>query len=76
MNTLKIIFDFNDRITLGTCSLCGGPVTMPKVTSTNPQLTVTYAAPAYDEAVPTCDHCGAHKREENYGPVIDMVPQK
>jgi hypothetical protein len=44
----------------GKCSLCGGLVTTPGFWgSDNP-------------AVPTCQHCGAHKR--HYLPTVDMEP--
>ena len=50
----------DDYTILGTCSLCGGPVGIPKIYfSTIPPT-------------PTCLICKAFKKE-NYGPVIDMV---
>ena len=45
--------------TIGTCSRCGGPVTVP---------TAWYATVP---PVPTCAHCGATKAQP-YGPVIEM----
>ena len=48
-------------ITIGTCSLCGGPVQTPEKTNTSVPPT------------PTCARCGAKKRS-NYGQVIDMEP--
>lgn len=51
-----------DRI-IGTCSICGGPVTVP-----------TSWLGVYPP-VPTCRTCGAIKKE-SYGPVIDMDPPK
>lgn len=47
---------------LGTCSLCGGPVTVPHAwLGTSPPL-------------PECKHCHARPRRP-YGPVIDMQPR-
>ena len=51
----------NDTV-LGTCSLCGGPVTIPRTFH-------SVSAP-----VPTCKRCGATKR--GHGPVIDMEPAR
>lgn len=49
-----------DRLTVGSCSICGGDVTVPKVyMSTIPPT-------------PTCSKCGAVAR--SLLPVIDMVP--
>lgn len=45
--------------TIGTCSLCGGPVTVP---------TAWYGAVP---PVPQCAHCGATKAQP-HGPVIEM----
>lgn len=52
----------NDR-TLGTCSHCGGPVTVP------------YVWGGTIPPVPTCQICGAMKKNP-YGPVIDMGPPR
>lgn len=49
-----------NSVTIGTCSLCGGEVTMPK------------AWWSVVPAKPTCEQCGAVKRAS--GPVIDMQP--
>lgn len=46
--------------TIGTCSLCGGPVRIP---------TVFWSV---IPPVPTCASCGATK--SSHGPVIDMSP--
>lgn len=46
---------------VGTCSICGGPVSVPSV-----WYGVT-------PPVPTCEHCGA-VRQDSYGPVIPMKP--
>lgn len=48
-----------DCQTIGTCSLCGGPVQVPTVWM------------GVVPPVPTCGSCGATK---GHGPVIDMVP--
>lgn len=48
---------------IGTCSICGGRVTVPSV---------------YHSVVPptpTCEKCGAVPRQ-SYGPVIPMVPSR
>lgn len=51
-----------EAIVLGTCSICGGAVTIPKLWyGTIPP-------------VPICSKCGATKKTETYGPVIPMVP--
>ena len=48
-------------MTIGTCSICGGPVMIPDVWySTIPPI-------------PTCGRCGARKRDP-YGPVVEMSP--
>lgn len=50
------------EVIIGTCSICGGPVRVPKVT-TRGQVTI-----------PTCQDCGrvqSNKRE--FGPIIVMV---
>ncbi len=47
--------------TIGTCSVCGGAVTVPGIWG------------AIIPPVPTCSACGATKRE-SHGPVIDMEP--
>lgn len=48
-------------VTIGTCSLCGGPVTVP-------ELWAGVVPP-----VPKCRGCGATKKSP-HGPVIEMVP--
>lgn len=45
--------------TIGTCSLCAGPVVVPSICWGPPPL-------------PTCQKCGAVKAD-SYGPVIPMV---
>lgn len=47
----------NDR-TIGTCSLCGGAVTVPMVWM------------GVIPPTPTCSSCGAHRA--SHGPVIEM----
>lgn len=47
--------------TIGTCSICGGAVTVPSV-----WLGIL-------PPTPTCSRCGAHAAQ-NFGPVIPMVP--
>jgi hypothetical protein len=49
--------------TIGTCSICGGAVTVPGIWG------------AIVTPVPTCSGCGATKRE-SHGPVIDMQPRR
>lgn len=49
------------RITIGTCSICGGRVSIP-----NEWLSVT-------PPIPTCDGCGA-KPVQPHGPIIQMEP--
>jgi hypothetical protein len=49
--------------TIGTCSICGGPVQVP-----------THWA-ATIPPVPTCAHCGATKQDA-HGPVIKMRPAR
>ncbi len=49
------------NVTVGTCSNCGGRVSVPQNwCGVNPPI-------------PTCEGCGARPREK-YGPVIDMGP--
>ena len=49
--------------TVGTCSACGGRVTVPLVwMGTTPPI-------------PTCESCGATKAQPN-GPVIEMEPKR
>ena len=55
-------FGLGTAVAIGTCSLCGGRVVVPKVWH------------GVTPPVPTCESCGATKRPE-YGPVIDMVKQ-
>lgn len=52
----------NDRI-IGTCSICGGPVTVP-------HIFFSVAPP-----IPQCQRCGAYA-QENYGKVIPMRPRR
>lgn len=52
-----------DQQIIGTCSLCGGAVTVPS-------LWWGVVPP-----IPTCTRCGA-VQQESYGPVIPMKPQK
>lgn len=47
---------------VGTCSICGGAVTVPTVWS------------SVVPPVPSCTACGAVKKQ-SYGPVVDMVPR-
>jgi hypothetical protein len=47
--------------TIGTCSICGGPVQVP--------LAWWSVVPP----TPTCGSCGAMQRQ-SFGPVIDMQP--
>ena len=47
---------------IGTCSLCGGPVTVP-----SPWLGIL-------PPTPTCKQCGAVKSD--HGPTIEMRPSK
>lgn len=51
------------NITIGTCSICGGPVVVspPWHGGTAP-------------STPTCSNCGA-TRTQPHGPVIPMTPQ-
>lgn len=49
---------------VGTCSLCGGPVAVPNVWySTLPPR-------------PKCQQCGAKKRPDDHGPIIEMEPDE
>ena len=48
-----------DQHIIGTCSRCGGPVSVPNIWG------------GVIPPVPTCQNCGAVKRTK-YGPVIDM----
>ena len=54
-------FPLGNQTIVGTCSCCGGPVCVPT------------AYHSVIPPVPTCQRCGATKRQ-SYGPVIDMVP--
>jgi hypothetical protein len=47
--------------TLGTCSICGGPVTVPIVFH------------SIVPPVPRCESCGAHAAPKTW-PVVPMVP--
>lgn len=52
-----------DGKTIGTCSICGGPVQVPAVFwGVNPPP-------------PTCAKCGAVKKG-GHGPTIDMEPKR
>lgn len=48
--------------TVGTCSICGGRVSVP------------FAWWGIYPPVPTCESCGATKRD--HGPVVDMEPKR
>jgi len=48
-------------ITIGTCSECGGRVTIPRI-----WMSVI-------PAIPSCEHCGAIPAEP-HGPIIKMKP--
>lgn len=50
---------YYNRTVLGTCSLCGGPVTVPTVWH------------GIIPPVPTCGQCGATAKQ-SFGPVIPM----
>ena len=50
-----------NKIVLGTCSLCGGPVSVPAVWH------------GVIPPTPTCERCGAVKAD-TYGEVIQMRP--
>lgn len=50
-----------DKVVLGTCSLCGGPVSVPAVWH------------GIVPPKPRCEQCGAVKADE-YGEVIKMRP--
>lgn len=52
-----------DKVVLGTCSLCGGPVCVPAVWS------------SIIPPTPTCSRCGAVKADA-YGEVIKMRPAR
>lgn len=52
-----------NKLTIGTCSLCGGPVTVPAVWW------------GVMPPTPTCDKCGAEPVEA-HGPVIPMRPRR
>lgn len=52
----------NDKV-VGTCSLCGGAVTLPVIWF------------GVIPPIPTCSSCGAVARQNN-GPVIPMEPRK
>jgi len=55
--------DLSNMNTVGTCSICGGRVSVPLVwMGTHPPI-------------PTCESCGAVQANA-YGPVIPMVPVK
>jgi len=47
---------------IGTCSICGGAVTVPYIWMGTPP------------PIPTCESCGATQRRP-HGPVVDMEPQ-
>jgi len=50
-----------NKTILGTCAICGGPVTVP-------QAWLSVVPP-----VPCCDQCGA-RAKAHYGPAIEMTP--
>lgn len=52
----------SNRAVLGTCSVCGGPVSIPTL----------WEKPT--PPVPICERCGAIKMDR-YGPVIPMIPR-
>jgi hypothetical protein len=54
-------YTYYDKIVIGTCSVCGGPVSVPAVWH------------GIIPPTPTCERCGAVKAD-NYGPVIPMIP--
>lgn len=49
-------------MTIGTCSICGGPVTMPDHWGGN------------RPPIPTCESCGAQAANP-FGPTIPMTPK-
>jgi hypothetical protein len=49
--------------TVGTCSICGGRVSVPD-----------HWMGIYPP-IPTCDSCGAHMKEP-HGPVVEMEPRE
>lgn len=51
-------------IIVGTCSLCGGAVVVPRVITVNS----TDSRPV----VRTCSSCGAHEEHNAHGPVVQM----
>ena len=51
-----------DAMTIGTCSLCGGPVKVPGIWH------------GIIPPTPTCGTCGATAKE-NHGPVVEMKPR-
>lgn len=53
---------YPNQTIVGTCSLCGGPVGVPTIWG------------SVTPAVPTCLHCRAVKKDNGYGPTIDMRP--
>lgn len=50
---------FSESVTVGTCSLCGGPVQVPK-------HCLSVVPPT-----PTCAKCGARPKQD-HGPIIEM----
>lgn len=50
------------RSVIGSCSICGGPVTVHTIWH------------CVIPDTPRCEQCGAVKKEEYRGPVIPMVP--
>jgi hypothetical protein len=52
----------NSYTTIGTCSLCGGRVSVPSIWM------------GIIPPTPTCESCGATMRE--HGPVVEMTPAR
>lgn len=54
----------SSSIIVGTCSLCGGAVIVPRV------ITVNHTDSR--ASTRTCSSCGAHEEVNKYGPVVQM----
>jgi Zn ribbon nucleic-acid-binding protein len=52
-----------DKLVIGTCSLCGGRVTIFQFWASS------------EVQVAICERCGARERKPEHGPIIDMVPK-
>lgn len=52
----------NNSIIVGTCGICSGPVTVPRIYHST------------QRPVPTCEHCGATTKPD-YGKILPMTPQ-